>query len=390
MQGTISKGEETFAVSQGISAREIRGLIVFGVLFAAAVYLSIQFIGAILGIIVLFSLVALIVLVLTPGVGWLERHKIPRPVSAGMMAFLVLGAVGLIGWLAVPPAARQMKELVLLFPSYILQAHKWLAARGGIVGSGAGLVDPNRAAEMVVAKAGPILSRIGTYTVSAVTLVVSGFVVFISVVYTLASPRPIVEGALRLFNADQGQRFADVMQKIALQMRHWGMAMAAGMAAIFTLTWILLGLILHVPFAFLFSVIAGLLEIVPTVGPILSSIPPILVTLANDPAKAIWVALGFIVIQQIEGHLIIPLILGGGLKLHPVGVIFAVMVMGGLFGVLGIFLAVPTLAVIKTLVEEFYPLPKEAGKEQDVSEKVERIVSGQSEEGTSQMESHGG
>ena len=105
-----------------------------------------------------------------------------------------------------------------------------------------------------------------------------------------------------------------------------------------------------------------------------------MVTLANDPAKAIWVAVGFMIIQQMESHLIIPLILGGGLRLHPVGVIFAVMVMGGLFGVVGIFLAVPTLAVVKILVEEFYLLPKEATREHNVSKKVEQTASGQPEE----------
>lgn len=363
--------------TQSTTTRDIKGLIVFGVIFAAAVYLSIRFIGAILGIIILFSLVALIVLILTPGVGWLERHKVPRPVSAGIMALVVLGTIGVVGWLVIPPAAREMKDLARHLPDYIAKTQKWLADRGGVIGTSTSSVNLSRVTEMLSTKTGPILSRIGTYTLSAVTLIVSAFVVFVSVIYTLASPRPIVEGALRLFGPDQSRRIADVIQKIALQMRHWAMAMGAGMTAIFALTWILLGLILHVPFAFLFSVIAGLLEIVPTIGPILSAIPPIVVTLASDPTKAVWIAVGFIVIQQIEGHLIIPLILGGGLKLHPVGVIFAVLVMGGLFGVVGIFLAVPALAVIKTLIEEFYLLPK---GEYDVSGNVEQIVSGQPDE----------
>lgn len=353
---------------QRITKREIRGLIVFGVLFAAAVFLSIQFIGAILGIIILFSLVALIVVVLTPGVGWLDRHGLPRPVSAGIMAFLALAALGAVGWLVIPLATGEMRDLARYLPEYIAKTQRWLADRGGAIGANAVSVDPSQVTEMLYTRTGPILSRIGTYALNAVTLIVSSFVVFVSVIYTLASPRPIVEGALRLFTPEQSQRVADVMQKIAVQMRHWGMAMVAGMTAIFALTWILLGLILNVPFAFLFSVIAGLLEIVPTVGPILSAIPPIVVTLANDPSQAIWVAIGFIFIQQIEGHVIIPLILGGGLKLHPVGVIFAVMVMGGLFGVVGIFLAVPTLAVIKILVEEIYLRPKEEGKEHIIPE----------------------
>jgi len=355
-------------------------LIVFGVLFVAAVHLCIQFIGMILGIIILFSLVALIVLVLMPGVGWLERHRMPRPVSAGIIGFLALASAGIVGWLVVPLATREMKDFANHLPDYIAKTQGWLTDRGGALGTYVSTADRARVTELLYTKTGPILSRIGTYALNAVTLIVGVFVVSISVVYTLANPRPIVEGSLRLFGPDKSPRVADVMQKIALQIRHWAMAMVAGMTAIFALTWILLGPILHVPYAFLFSVIAGLLEIVPTVGPILSAIPPIAVTLADDPTKAMWIAVGFVVIQQIEGNLIIPLILGRGMSLHPVGVIFVVMVMGGLFGVVGIFLAAPTMAVTKILIEEFYLFPKEAGKKHDISEKVEQIVSGQPEE----------
>lgn len=359
-----------------ITPKDIRHLIVFGVLFATVLHLLITFIGAILGIVILFSLVTLIVLVLNPGVGWLEKHKVPRPVSAGIIAVVVIAAIGAVMWLMVPTATRETKELFRFLPGYMAETQKWLVAKGEAVGLNIKSMNLSQAVEMLYTRTGPILSRIGTYTLSAVTLIVSGFVVFISVIYMLASPRPIVEGALRLLRPEQSERVTTVVQRIALQMRQWSLAMAAGMTAIFLLTYILLGLILHVPFAFLFSVLAGLLEIVPTVGPILSAIPPIVIVLADDPTKAIWVAVGFIIIQQIENNLIIPLILGGGMKLHPVSVIFAVLVMGGMFGILGIFLAVPALAALKIVVEEFYLIPKEAAQKHDVADKVERIVSG--------------
>ena len=181
--------------AQKITTREIRGLIVFGVLFAAAVYLSIQFIAEILGIIILFSLVALIVLVLTPGVGWLERHGLPRPVSAGFIALLALTTVCVIGWLVIPPAARETKDLAHHLPGYIAKSQRWLADKGGAIGAGAGSVNPTRLTEMLYTKTGPILSRIGSYAVNAATLIVSAFVVFISVIYTLASPRPAGRGS---------------------------------------------------------------------------------------------------------------------------------------------------------------------------------------------------
>jgi predicted PurR-regulated permease PerM len=152
------------------------------------------------------------------------------------------------------------------------------------------------------------------------------------------------------------------------------------MSVVFLLVWLLLSPILHVRFAFVFALTAGLLEIVPTLGPIASAIAPILIALADSPAKALWVLVGFIVIQQIESHLIIPLILGRGLRLHPVTVVFVVVVMAWLFGIVGIFLAVPLCAVAKTLFEDLYLEPRETKRQEDVSGHVEQIVAGQTEE----------
>lgn len=363
--------------NQKITPREIRKLIVFGILFATAVYLAIKFIVTIVGVVVLFSLVALIVIVLNPLVGWLERRRIPRPLSAGVLALAALGLVGLLAWLAIPIAVREARDLISHAPQYASSVSRFLASKG--LAASDAPVRAEQISDIAFSKAGAVLSRIGAYTMSIAGLVASGLIVFISVIYALSSPRPLAEGLLRMLPPDGRGHFTDVMQQVSVQMRQWALSMIAGMAAIFVLTWILLGPILHVQFAFVFALLAGLLEIVPTIGPVASAVLPVLVALAQDPLKAVWVVVGFIIIQQVESHLIIPLILGRGVRLHPLTVVFSVVVMALLFGIIGIFLAVPVAAVTKTLVEEFYLKPREAG-EKDLSEHVEQIVSGQTEE----------
>ncbi len=364
--------------SQAPSSREIRGHIVFGVLFAAGVYFAIRFIAGIVGILVLFSLVALFVIILNPLVVWLERKRIPRPVSASLLAVLVLGFGYLVAWLAIPPAVREVREFVNDLPGYVERVERLLAARSPTGESPAFSVSASQLSRMLYDRVGPILTRIGVYTMNAATLVASALIVLISVIYILASPRPIAEGFLRFLTPQQAERFSAVMQRVSAQMRKWAFAMAVGMVAIFALTWILLGPILHVPYAFVLALLAGLLEIVPTLGPVLAAIPPTLLALTVDPAKALWVVAGFVIIQQAEGNLVLPLILGRGVSLHPVSVVFAVVVMGWLLGIVGIFLAVPVVAVVKILLDEFYP--SRMGSEQDVTEQVEQIVSGQKEE----------
>ncbi len=366
--------------SQALSREQIKSVVTYGVLLAAVIYACFVFIEAVIGIIVLFSLVALIVIVLNPAVGWLERHWIPRPASAALMAFLVLGLAGLLVWLAAPPAAKELQSLVGSIPGYIDRAQSWLAARLSSGHARPAVVKPSHVSEMLSQQAWPILSRIGTYTITAAEAVVSVFVVFISVIYSLASPRSIAGGFLRLFKPEQRQRVTDVLQMVADQERRWAFSVVASMLAVFVLVYLLLGPILHLDYAFLFAVIAAVLEFIPTLGPILGGALPTLIALAQDPAKAIWVVVGFVVIQQIENHLIIPLILGRGVQLHPVSVIFAVLIMAVLFGLVGVFLAVPLLAAVKVLMQELYFGPREAGEEQRISHNVEQIVSGQVEE----------
>ncbi len=119
------------------------------------------------------------------------------------------------------------------------------------------------------------------------------------------------------------------------------------------LTWLALFL-LGIKQAFLFGVIAGLLEIVPIIGPMSGGVLPTVVALAMSPVLALWVVGAFIVIQQIENHVLIPMVMSRQVRLHPVTVIFWVFVMGGLYGLIGVFLATPAGVTAGVLYEEFY------------------------------------
>jgi predicted PurR-regulated permease PerM len=358
-----------------LAPSEIKGLIAFGVLFTAAVYLAIRFIDAIAEVLVLFSLVFLFTIILSPIVTFLERHKVPRYVAAVLMAFLLICVVGVLIRAVYPILAAQFVDLFNSLPHYIDATENWLASHAGYLGFkpvGQGQIGFTGLSQSVQ----PILKRVGSYTVSAIGVLASVGIVFISTIYALASPRPILENMLRLFGPGRAERAADILQELSVQMRRWAYSVLAGMAAIFLLPWVALALILHLPFALLFAAIAGVLEIIPTIGPILSAIPPLLVAISIDPTLALWVIVAFIIIQQIENHIIVPLILGSGVQLHPVSVIFSVTVMAILFGVVGIFLAVPVAVVVKILVTELYikPLDRE---QHELHSKVEPIVSGQ-------------
>lgn len=111
--------------------------------------------------------------------------------------------------------------------------------------------------------------------------------------------------------------------------------------------------ILNVRFALLLSIIVGITNMIPTFGPFIGAIPAIVITLFYSPIQALWVALFILVLQQLDGYYIGPKILGDSVGVSAFWIIFAIIVGGGLFGVVGMLLCVPLLAVMRNLNNDY-------------------------------------
>jgi predicted PurR-regulated permease PerM len=92
------------------------------------------------------------------------------------------------------------------------------------------------------------------------------------------------------------------------------------------------------------------MELVPCIGPVLGALPPIIVALLDDPLSAIWVALLFLAIQQLEGHVVAPQVFGHSLRINPLLIIFALLFGGELYGIVGAFVALPLAAILRETV----------------------------------------
>jgi len=106
-------------------------------------------------------------------------------------------------------------------------------------------------------------------------------------------------------------------------------------------------------YALLFGSGVAVAELIPYLGPWLGAIPPIIYALVTDPVSAIWVTLLFLGIHQIEGHVVVPKVMGTALRLHPLLVIFGLLAGGQIYGLPGVFLALPTLAALRAIWEFF-------------------------------------
>jgi predicted PurR-regulated permease PerM len=106
-------------------------------------------------------------------------------------------------------------------------------------------------------------------------------------------------------------------------------------------------------YALLFGTWVGLTELIPYLGPWLGAVPPAIYALVVHPISAIWVALLFLFIHQIEGHVVVPNVMGTALRLHPLLVIFGLLAGGEIYGLPGVLVALPTLAAGRAIWEFF-------------------------------------
>jgi predicted PurR-regulated permease PerM len=118
--------------------------------------------------------------------------------------------------------------------------------------------------------------------------------------------------------------------------------------------------IVGLPFAVGFATFSALMTVIPNYGSIISAIPPILAGLAESPGKAALVLAVYVVVNQIEGNLVLPLIMARTVDVHPAVVAIGLLVVAALFGIVGVFIAIPLISLTMILVQALWIEPQEA------------------------------
>ena len=185
--------------------------------------------------------------------------------------------------------------------------------------------------------------------------VISFFIVFFVGLYLMLDKEKI---------SDQVDRFAKaVLNKTLYNGSHWAiLTIDEIFYKYFTgkiLTSMLIGflfylglLVIGVEYAPLFGVIVAITNVIPYFGPIIGAVPAVIITFIDEPVKALWVGIWILVVQQFDGNVLAPNVLGKIVELNPFWVLFSVIVGGSLFGIPGMFVAIPMFAVIKVFFEE--------------------------------------
>ncbi|MGH2990252.1 MAG: AI-2E family transporter [Solirubrobacterales bacterium] len=181
----------------------------------------------------------------------------------------------------------------------------------------------------------------------------------ITAMYIAIRPQPLVTGILSLIPPSRRDHGREILDRLTKSWIGWMEGVGADMVISGVLLFVGLTII-DLEFAIFFAVLTALLVVIPYFGAIVGAIPPTLFALTDSPGKALAVLAIYIAVQQIEGNLLIPMIMSNRTRLHPALIAIGVLVVGQLFGFIGLFVAVPIISMAVILSEELWVKPTEA------------------------------
>jgi len=321
-----------------------------------AVLLAAAFVGAYLAFSQLASLFVLVIvtivlsLPLEAAATRFERRGLPRAAGALLALVLMLGTVVAVLILAIPPLVDELQRLADQLPQIIDQLREKLGARSR-TSTGDSL---QRSLQHLIDKPqgllGPI-AKVGLGVAGAAAAIV---VVVVGAFYIAVNPGPLVEGVQRVFPPDRRPWVAEAMADIRSSWIGWQYGVVVDMLVTGVLLYIGLTLI-GLDYAAVFSVLSALCVVVPYFGSVAGGLPPVLFALAERGGTTALITLGvYLAVQQVEGNVIIPIVMSRAVKLHPAVVLIGVVLVGQMLGFVGLLVAVPIISASIVIVRELW------------------------------------
>ncbi len=307
--------------------------IFFTAAFLATIWLIIQIWDILALLFVAFILMA----GLRPLVDRLERLGIPRVLSILTLYIVLFGVIGGTGSLLLPPIITETTRFIGQLSLYIEKILPFLQVN----------------LQSIIPQIGPFGQNVARLTFGVFTNVITIFTLFIFTFYLLLERKNLGLFLREAVGSDTALLLIRLILRIEDQLGGWIRGQLLLMTIIGIVVYIGLTL-LHVPFALPLAVIAGLLEVVPNIGPTISALPSIIVVLATtgNILFAISVAALYFIVQQLENTLIVPFVMKRVVGLPPLLTMSALLIGGRLAGVVGILFAVPFVLISKTIIQE--------------------------------------
>jgi predicted PurR-regulated permease PerM len=321
-------------------------LLVLGLLFQELITLLVAILATVL-----------IAIPLAMAADYLERFGVPRVLGALAGLLLALVVLGLTVYLVIPPFVEDADEFVAAVPGVVDDLEREAADLTG--------AEPQQVGDEVqgflegyTESPERFLGPLTSIGISVVAIFGALIFIVITAYYIAVRPEPLVNGILSLFPPARREHAREVMERLRKSWVGWMQGLVVDMFVTGVLLYAGLTII-GLDFAIFFAVFSALLVVVPYFGSIVGGIPPVLFAFTDSPEQALLTLIVYVLVQQIEGNVIIPLVMAQRIKLHPALIAIGVVVVGQLFGYIGLFVAVPIISMAVILGHELWVKPNE-------------------------------
>lgn len=360
----------------------------FYVILGVTLYTLIQSFTLLSPILLSFLLVLLISIAVNPVISRMRVLWGGRRSATGLIVAVLVAVITLTGWAFFEPMQDSVTKISEQLPAYwerlqkplikmeqqaVLSENKLQAEVTNEISRSA-VEEGGSTASPKIAKAAPskttketgslrsslsemLQGVVGLFTAvafNATQILVVLVTVFFGAIFTLMNPHPIFRAVFSLVPESHHEQALIIVQRISRFVPGWVGTTILGMLTIGLLVFLLMWPIFGVMDALILGLTACILEAIPFLGPLLSAVPAILLALGKGGMTPLWVVLGYIVVQAVENNVILPFIMARGMKLHPLAVIFSMLLCVAAFGVLGVLVAAPLVAIVDIFHDELY------------------------------------
>lgn len=340
--------------------------IVFDVSYAAfvkiiGIVLLLLFLYLVRDLLLMIVVAVVIASAIDSWIDWLQKKRVPRWLSVIFVFLVLIGLFVLLFSLLVPPIIEQTQQLVGVLPQYVQLAFDQLSNFKGIVGE--------RAYDNILSSFSSFDSGVGenSFSVFGTISGIFGGIFSVIMIFVLSFYFTVQENSLKKFIKSlmplkHRAYIDDLVGRVQKQIGYWLRGQIVLGVVVGVMLYIGLSL-MGVKYALLLAILGGLLEIVPYIGPIISAVPAVFLAFTQSPLLALLVVALYIVVQQIENHLLVPKIMQRVVGLNPLITIIVILVGIKIAGVVGGILAVPIATAAQVFMSDIFKHKDEEDKE---------------------------
>ena len=310
------------------------------VIFTVFFLLFLWFLYFIKDILLELFVALLLTAILEPLVNTLSKVKIPRGVSVLVSYILFFGAVAGVIALIVPALVEQTASFVASLPGYLSNIGIAKALSEDLIG------------EFLV-RLGNIPGEVVRFTLSLFSNLISVLTVLVFAFYMLLARERLQDSLGFFFGDEKKKELGTIIDTLEKRLGGWARGEISLMLLVGVSTFIGLSLI-GIPFALPLSILAGILEIVPYLGPVIAAIPSVIIGFGISPLTGFGVAALAFVIQQLENYVFVPKVMEKSVGVSPIITLLALAIGARVAGIVGMIISVPSVITLQVLIKQYF------------------------------------